>query len=612
MALAARVTRNRTIERYNRNEMMDRRRICLLLLLWLSPAHADEIRQIRLATNDLVYDRFSLRIYASVPSSAGSGGNSVVPIDPETGSIGSPVFVGSEPGKLALSDDGRYLYVALDGAAAVRRFDLATQTAGPQFSLGSSSFAGPYFVEDMEVLPGEPEAIAVSRRYVGLSPRHAGVAVYDHGVQRPKETLPHTGSNRIEFGASSSRLYGYDNESSDYGFRRMTVDASGVSVVDVTENLLSGSDIDYDDGLIVSTFGRVIDPEARLLLGTFAIGEAYSALVVSDAAAGRVFFLTEGDGGRRLLAFDRGSFLPLGALAIPGVEGTASSLIRWGGSSRRDAGAAGGDGGLAFRTDAGQLFLIRSALVGPLARSADLAVSLSASPDPVVGSDLTYTATVTNRGPDPATGVMLSDMLPVGVTFVAVDTSQGSGTHAAGVVTASLGTLAPGSATTVTLRVRPTAASTWANTVRVTANEPDPDPANNEATATLTARPAPAADLTGAWAGVDQECVRLRTGLQCTLRGTLHLRNPGDRDAPASVIRFFLSADRVPDGQDRPLKMAATGILTSGGTRSIRLSVALPDGIRAGGKYVIAVLDAQNAVPEADEGNNVIVFGPIR
>jgi hypothetical protein len=139
-----------------------------------------------------------------------------------------------------------------------------------------------------------------------------------------------------------------------------------------------------------------------------------------------------------------------------------------------------------------------------------------------------------------------------------------------------------------------------------------PDPANNEATATVTARPAPAADLTGDWAGVEQQCVRLRTGLHCTLRGTLHLRNPGDRDAPASVIRFFLSADQVPDRQDRPLKAAATGILTRGGMRSIRLSAALPDGIRAGGKYVIAVLDAENAVPEADEGNNVIVFGPIR
>jgi uncharacterized repeat protein (TIGR01451 family) len=582
--------------------MMDRLRTCLFLLLFVSVAHADEIRQIRLATKDLVYDRFTGRIYASVPSSAGSIGNSVVPIDPETGSIGTAVFVGSEPGKLALSDDGQYLYVALDGAAAVRRFELSTQTAGPQFSLGNDSFSGPYFVEDMEVLPGDPEAIAVSRQNRGFSPRHEGVAIYERGVQRPAETPGHTGSNRIEFGSSSSRLYGYNNETTEFGFRRMAVDASGVSVLDVTENLVAGFnvDIDFADGLIVTTSGRVIDPEARLLLGTFAIEDPYDALVVADAATGRVFFLTEGDAGRRLLAFDRRSFLPVGALAIPGVAGTPGSLIRW------------GQHGLAFRTDAGQLFLIRSSLLGPLPKSADLSVSLVASPDPAVGGDLTYTVTVTNRGPDPATGVTLTDTLPMGVTFVAAEVSQGGSAHEAGVLTAQLGALAPGGSATVTLRVRPMVAGTWANTVRVAAGEPDPDPANNQAAATVTVRPAPGADLTGAWAGLEQTCFRVRGRLSCSLRGTLHLQNQGDRDAPASVVRFFLSADRVPNGQDRLLQQARTGILTSGGTRSIRLSASLPAGSSAGGKYLIAVVDAGHAASEADEGNNVIVFGPIR
>jgi hypothetical protein len=109
MALAARATRNRTIERYNRNEMMDRRRICLLLVLWMSPAHADEIRQLRLATNDLVYDRFTRRIYASVPSSAGSGGTRSIRL------------------RVALPDGiragGKYLIAVLDAENAVQEAD---------------------------------------------------------------------------------------------------------------------------------------------------------------------------------------------------------------------------------------------------------------------------------------------------------------------------------------------------------------------------------------------------------------------------------------------------------------------------------------------------------
>jgi hypothetical protein len=84
----------------------------LALPLLLAPARA-QMRLVALSTNDLVADRFTQRLYASVPSRAGgpprSGGpgNSVTAIDPLSGKIGPSIFVGSEPGKMALSDGGR-------------------------------------------------------------------------------------------------------------------------------------------------------------------------------------------------------------------------------------------------------------------------------------------------------------------------------------------------------------------------------------------------------------------------------------------------------------------------------------------------------------------------
>src|SRR5207253_3104057 len=101
-------------------------------------------------------------IYASVPGRAGDIGNSITIIDPVSGEVGPSIFIGSEPNKLALSDDGKYLYVGLDGAAAVRRFEIATRTPGLQFALGSDSFFGPYQVDDLAVLPGQPGSVAVS------------------------------------------------------------------------------------------------------------------------------------------------------------------------------------------------------------------------------------------------------------------------------------------------------------------------------------------------------------------------------------------------------------------------------------------------------------------
>jgi hypothetical protein len=152
------------------------------------------VTKLNLPTNDVAFDPTSNSLYASIPGKASRLGNRVVAIDPASGAIVGSVFVGSEPGKLALSQDGQYLYVALNGAAAVRRVSLPALSAGLQFSLGADPTFGPYLVEDMEVLPGDPGAVAISRLNTGISPRHAGVAVYDEGVKLAGETPRHTGS----------------------------------------------------------------------------------------------------------------------------------------------------------------------------------------------------------------------------------------------------------------------------------------------------------------------------------------------------------------------------------------------------------------------------------
>ncbi len=73
---------------------------------------------------------------------------------------------------------------------------------------------------------------------------------------------------------------------------------------------------------------------------------------------------------------------------------------------------------------------------GGLLGNSDLSVTKTDSPDPVtVGNNLTYTVTITNNGPGGATGVVLTDTLPVGVTFVSATPSQGSCGEASGVVT---------------------------------------------------------------------------------------------------------------------------------------------------------------------------------
>ena len=309
----------------------------------------DFIRRISLRTNDLVYSSTLNKLFASVPSSVGAGGNSITSIDPTNGAIGTPVFVGSEPNRLALSDDGQSMYVNLDGAFAIRRFDASTQTPGPQFSVGQDSFFGRYGVSSLAVAPGNPNLVAVARNHPGISPPQAGVAVFDNGVQRPTTGPGHNeGSDFLAFSASASKLYGTGSFS---GLKTLTVDASGVSV-SFSSNLGSGARIKFQNNLIFTSGGQVINPDLNTLLGTFT--GSNSIAFVPDTTAGRVYFVTpdpQSSTNLILKAFSIDTFLLVGSLTIPGVSGSPTSLVRWGAN------------GLAFRTSGDELFIIQTSLI---------------------------------------------------------------------------------------------------------------------------------------------------------------------------------------------------------------------------------------------------------
>ena len=304
------------------------------------------IRQIPLTTNDLAYSPLTGKIYATVPSSAGSGGNTIKSIDPATGVIESSTFVGSEPNKLALSDDGHSMYVSLDGAAAVRRFDAQTNTPGLQFTLGQDPlFGGRFFAGELAVAPGNPDVLAVARSR-GFGPSGSGVAVFDNGVPR---TNAGSSSDFIAFSASASKLYG--SGVSGTGLQTLTIDGSGVTVSSTT-SLAQGARIKFSNGLIFTSSGQVINPDTSSLVGTFS--GVNTQAFVPDTANGRAYYLTSdqfGSGNFVLKAYDINTFLLLGSANISGGSGTPSSLLRW------------GPNGLAFRTSANQLFIIQTALI---------------------------------------------------------------------------------------------------------------------------------------------------------------------------------------------------------------------------------------------------------
>jgi hypothetical protein len=92
------------------------------------------------------------------------------------------------------------------------------------------------------------------------------------------------------------------------------------------------------------------------------------------------------------------------------------------------------------------------------------------------------------------------------------------------------------------------------------------------------------------------------------LSGTLRVENRGDQAAPlGALVYFYLSSDGTWDPGDTLLGQVAVGALKAGRSKTRKLSYSLPLGESAQGKYVIAWIDATNAVAETNEANNMIV-----
>jgi uncharacterized repeat protein (TIGR01451 family) len=118
---------------------------------------------------------------------------------------------------------------------------------------------------------------------------------------------------------------------------------------------------------------------------------------------------------------------------------------------------------------------------------ADLALSKSDSPDPVLVDELlTYSLTVHNAGPSSAANVSVTDDLDADVTFDSATASQGTCSEDAGAVTCALGTIADEGNATIEIKVRPQAAGTITNQANVTSDAHDPTPADNSANAETT------------------------------------------------------------------------------------------------------------------------------
>ncbi|MGH9523766.1 MAG: kelch repeat-containing protein, partial [Terriglobales bacterium] len=120
--------------------------------------------------------------------------------------------------------------------------------------------------------------------------------------------------------------------------------------------------------------------------------------------------------------------------------------------------------------------------------AADIAANVSVSPSAIAPStpqNLTYVATVTNRGSASASTVQMSDTLPAGMTFVSATPSGAGSCSGTATITCNWATFTANESETVTIVATANAPATNVmNTVSASSTTFDPNPANNTASAT--------------------------------------------------------------------------------------------------------------------------------
>jgi uncharacterized repeat protein (TIGR01451 family) len=111
----------------------------------------------------------------------------------------------------------------------------------------------------------------------------------------------------------------------------------------------------------------------------------------------------------------------------------------------------------------------------------DLAVTVEANPNPAtVLSNLTYTVTVRNSGPNSSSSVKATNAIPASTTYVSATPTQGSCSFANGMVTCDFGTVGSLASATVSIVVTPTQSGILlTNTVSVGRTESESNLANN-------------------------------------------------------------------------------------------------------------------------------------
>jgi len=297
---------------------------------------------VNVPASGMAFDPYSQQVYATIPSTATTiTGNSVVTINPVTGAVGTPVFVGSQPTVMAETSDGNYLYIGLSGADSVAQFDLLRQSLKVTIPISMTQNGSTTSVAAtwLAAMPGSDSTLAIN-----TNGTWGNFGIFDisgnTGSFRPNFSGIYNGVNPI-FG-DASQIYAYDSQTSGAEFYRYSVDANGLTLIDgTTLDGIGGfaGAFQLANGLVYGAGGGIINPSTTppSQIATLPQFDFYNSGsngagvgVAADPSLQKEFMVLEnlaGTSAYGLVRYDLNTYLPEALLDFPSWVSSFNSAL---------------------------------------------------------------------------------------------------------------------------------------------------------------------------------------------------------------------------------------------------------------------------------------------
>ena len=280
-------------------------------------------------------------LYAAIPASAIANANTIMPIDPTTGTPGTPIPVGNDPRLLAPSDDGKYLYVALFGDQTVQRINLQTQAVERTFPSSPNPFCQSCSIlgaTDLHAVPGSSQEVVLAQGSMISLFNDSGLVNYiPTNYTQPAITI-----NSFAFAGNPPTIYSLPFAGAYFSI--INLSSSGLSytpntVTNPGGNNLTGNQVVSDGTLLYTSAGQVWDPFKETQVGTFPVNTSADSSLFSltlDPTPGAIYGIGEQFYGNSYIAttistFGQQSLNLLSTLAFPQISDPfISNLLRWG------------------------------------------------------------------------------------------------------------------------------------------------------------------------------------------------------------------------------------------------------------------------------------------